>query len=912
MYFGGYKIKHEIIKNVLSATTAFTLLLSTCIPSLFVPYVAAAEETTDEAPVIEEVVEDPAPEEVPVETQEDTETAPEDETESGDATVETGDALAETDIISEANTNAVETTTEDTEENIEHTEDDVATSSPDIAPENDVATSTEDTLITNTPETTSASSTATTTPADVHMDLSSNAQIDTSATTTATTGENTATSTGETNIETGDALASANIINLANTNIIDSYGFMLLMNALGMNAGTLDLRNFIAPLKQTGGACDDVCGSGGDTTINTTSTSTIDNTVIVRSQTGNNTGTGENTSIDTGDAYAGANVVNVANTNIIDSNYLLLTLNNFGDWSEDLVFPGKDFFANMLYGMGSSGTGDVSVNNTATVSNTVNTEADTGHNTASSTGDTSINTGDAYASTNVVNQVNTNFFNTDSVYILLKVHGNWSGNIFGLPPGLSWREGPQGIEIFGADNPQMGAGGSDTSLSVSNSAHITNNVGVYALTGGNQASGNSTGITTGDAVAGTNIVNQANTNILGRNWILAIVNIFGDWSGNLAFGRPDLWLGGSIALHNPMKPVTPGSSMTYKFTVVNRGDADATHVVLRHSVDIPFVQFDELSGVRKLDGHGKVLEWDLGTIPSGEHVEVHLPAEIKENIVSGTTMILSNTEVTSFETDADKGDNSESLSLMVENYDTNFSPISRVKKGEETGAYDEPIFGISKSAGVNETVASSTVDYTIVLHNEGSLSPDTVVIDTLTNEAGDVMSEQVWELGEVYEQEEITISYSSVFGEDTKAGLYTNTAKVLSRLGTDEVLEVSTTHELLVTEREPDVEPIIKPVEAVVPTEPISVPVISETEESLGYGMTLLPPMCSAYGCDDPKEFVVAQNDADDTPQLASAFGAGVDFGGDRNVKLFLLAAIMFAVSRKKEDENTPSMSSIF
>ncbi len=151
----------------------------------------------------------------------------------------------------------------------------------------------------------------------------------------AETGDNEASGTSSV-ILTGDAIAYANIVNVVNTNIFNSTGLIGFFNeVLGVNP--LDLREAFNVFtdtqtsESTVACAPSICSGEGKTTyINTTNEASITNEIIVRAQTGaNEIGSGM---IDTGDAYAVANLLNIANTNITDSNYLLLAFNNFGDY----------------------------------------------------------------------------------------------------------------------------------------------------------------------------------------------------------------------------------------------------------------------------------------------------------------------------------------------------------------------------------------------------------------------------------------------------------------------------------------------------------------------------------------------------------------------------------------------------
>ena len=336
--------------------------------------VAVASVVLEEADV--ELIEEPE------ETNEEEETP----TESDPATITTGDAVAGTEVENEINLTKINTeatsSASTTEETMEEKED----------PENAAVILEEDPLLENfghSPEpentdslTISATNTATST---------------TNATTTATTGEN-AVSGNSATINTGDAVAYTDVLNVVNTNIVNSDGLVKFVNeALGYQDFDLrdefDLTYAEFDTAQTTPNCNlDACTDGTDTTIDINNNATIDNNIVVEANTGNNQAAGDGSAINTGDAYASANVINVANTNITDSNYLLLVFNNFSSYAGDIVLPNSDFFDRVLQNSGGVSDVDLNINNSATINNNVETVADSGNNTA--TGDSSaITTG---------------------------------------------------------------------------------------------------------------------------------------------------------------------------------------------------------------------------------------------------------------------------------------------------------------------------------------------------------------------------------------------------------------------------------------------------------------------------------------------------------------------------------------
>lgn len=677
---------------------------------------------------------------------------------TGPAEISTGDALSESDISTTANINDVATTGS-------------GSSTP----------------ATTTPQHTSGGST-TTNITDINTATST-----TAGTTTAQTGDNHASagaggsssgSGGSASIDTGNAYASANVINAVNVNIVNSDAFFFLLSNFLRPLGDLDFRSlfssFGAPVVS---GCNTGCNASSgkiDTTVNNSNDAVVSNSTIVRADTGGNTATGTDAYIGTGDAYASANVLNLVNANFVDSQYLLVAFNNFGNWAGDFVLPNADFFANFFGGGGASGNTSVTNTNNAAVTNNVSTEAVTGGNTASGN-DGLVVTGDAGAQSNVYNQVNSNLFGGSTLLVVFRIYGNWNGSVFNAPPGVLWTETPYGVELVydpsaaGSSSGGSAGGGANSlsslTLNNTNNATVNNDVQVYALTGDNKLNGSGSGtIETGNAYASSNVMNIVNTNTYSHNYILAFVNIFGDWSGSLSFGRPDLWLG--------MRTETPstlqaGTTFRYHFVVKNRGDANASHVRIKHLLDNPLVTF--------FDDHGQPIdpEWDLGNIPAGGSKEISVEAQVSNNVPPNDTLVTNTATVTSTETDQDTGDNSDTITLSIER---RINP--KDANGTRVDLTQDANLRITKSNdAVGPMAASSTVNYTITINNTGGPAYHATLVDELRNEQGKLISRNSWDLDTVKPNEEITVNYSVEFSPKALGGLYTNTAKVTAISG---------------------------------------------------------------------------------------------------------------------------------
>lgn len=709
--------------------------------------VTFAEEVTAEAPVETTVTED-APEEI-IPATENTETdTPEQNSEqdmtSGEASITTGDALSETLVENEQNTNEVQTNLSTTteSENIENNDQKIATTTTNLI--------------------VSGENTATTTNEVIGG---------------ANTGGNTATSTATSTISTGDAVATADVVNEVNTTIVNSEGDIFAGSG-SLEENSLDLRSGMTSGSSSG--CDSCIRN---LEIENQNTATVTNSIYLVASTGNNTSSSSSSVVNTGDAVAAANIVNVVNTNIIDSNYLFFAFNNLGDWSGDIILPNSDFFINFFKMFNSGLCSDclesiqIENINQAEVANSLDTTADSGNNTLNqnnASGETSLTTGDAVSSTNVINEINTNVYNDSSFYLIVKVLGDWAGNIFNLPENIGWQKIDDSVVFYDlAHNPfeNLNQNLSNSSLSAenTNTANIENNLYLKASTGENSLMGGNSVLNTGNAYASANIINVVNTNIISSNWVKAIVNVFGNWDGNISFGQPDIWIGTTLESEGVIGPAT---NVKFKTVIKNNGDALASKVKLKIFSDSENLKF---SGILEKD-------FDIGNLLPGESKEIFYEGHINPFLPFGNSEINNYISATSYETDANTKDNQDTLSILATN--SNGPTIVLPYKHRES---NYPNLFVQKSHilqngvvidGEEASPVGSAVDYKVIIKNNGGSAFEGVLIDQLKNEAGEIIGEQFWELDQIYPNEQIEITYTTNFSLGTTPGIYTNYAWV--------------------------------------------------------------------------------------------------------------------------------------
>jgi len=629
-------------------------------------------------------------------------------------------------------------------------------------------------------------------PSVVGASTSAGTEIFSNSTTTPaidSASDEAATSAAAVTIASGKAVALANVINIVNTNFVNSEGVVFFSNFLDAVNESIDFRWLYEAL--AGFGCSLSKCNATDTTVNSSDTTSIDNYMYLEAISGQNTISGADSAvIKSGDAYAGLNLINVANMNFIDSNYLLVTLNAFSDVNGDIVFPSANAFLSTL-GSGPS-SASVQTANSANVHNNITVDANSGDNTLETSAGGSISTGASGATSNVFNQINSSFIGGQNVTILFRIHGDWVGEVFGAPQDLVWQEGPDGsVFVFDTGGGSGGGSGGNHSVLTHNSASINNDVQVVALTGENKITGAETGIiSAGNAYAGANIVNLANGTVVGRNWILAIINIFGDFKGNIAFGRPDLWVGQMI---EAPKNVREGSRLTYKFSVINNGDSTATDVTLTDTYDSKYLKITDTSVPYTRNENGEVT-FKIGALGSGEATEISYNAEVIY-VGNKSREITNVVSVTSREADNNMSDNTDTATVVASEKQSNSSATRVGLRKSQTAiepsdtmplmmAADASALQILRtSSATTLSAASPVIQQYITLINRGDMIiPSLQYVDILRGANGTSIDQQTWDLGNVLPGEEIGLGYTITFGDRAPRGEYTFTSVVSSGL----------------------------------------------------------------------------------------------------------------------------------
>ncbi|PIT97793.1 MAG: hypothetical protein COT71_04195 [Candidatus Andersenbacteria bacterium CG10_big_fil_rev_8_21_14_0_10_54_11] len=415
----------------------------------------------------------------------------------------------------------------------------------------------------------------------------------TAATAAANTGANTQNNnTGAAGVTTGNASIGVTQVKNDNTATVNGSSGLSVTGHTGNQDGDL-LLGFGSQQGQLTGpnggsvrAVNDTTGSGStnDVTVQTKTESVtevqndgvIENLLNLAAITGQNqahmnTGSGE---ITTGNANIAATLVNLLNTTVINGDLWVAVADIFGDLNGNIILPELQQLAAALHaaagtqvtasneqtGADSTNTIDVdlvqrektAVANNADIDTKVTADAITGQNEASkNTGGSAIATGDALVTASNISVANTTVEGGNWGLVIVNALNRWLGFLVGDNGEVRALSQEETIKQIEAQNQATGSGSENTiavsdeqvrETTVTNDARILNTVTAQAITGQNEASLN-TGqghIQTGNANVAATAVNIANTTVKDGSLFIAVVNIFGDWLGDLLYGGQSL------------------------------------------------------------------------------------------------------------------------------------------------------------------------------------------------------------------------------------------------------------------------------------------------------------------------------------------------------------------------------------
>jgi len=434
-------------------------------------------------------------------------------------------------------------------------------------------------------------------------------------------------------IETGQAVAVVNVINLVNTNIESGTIGIYLVDQLSGDGdeekNDLNLNDVWKLSNQTEGDTVHLDGTNSFGWLNMWLNQTsINNDVTVAANSGLNLiGETDEAFIITGDATALANVLNIVNANFFNSKVFLGIINIDGASLGNIILPRPELFAEDQGENQNGGT----MSNIIDINNASVAVANSGGNETVGQEDSTIVTGDALALVNNMTMVNVGGGGNDMFYFNLNTTGENSGQIYNwLSPGTAM-DMAQFVNVFG-----LGMGNADGSGGLAgglNVVNINNNVTAVANSGLNQIwGGGSAEIMTGSASSIINLANFVNLNLFNNNWFYGLANIVGNWDGNIIFAYPDL----AISLSSQAKEVKNGDGLVFELSYFNQGYDESLDTKIELNLPSEFKYISDNSGF-EVNQRGNRLSWVVDRVGQGQggSFEIVVETQVKKSILAG-------------------------------------------------------------------------------------------------------------------------------------------------------------------------------------------------------------------------------------------------------------------------------------
>lgn len=657
------------------------------------------------------------------------------------------------------------------------------------------------------------------------------------------TGANSIFSSGDGLINTGDAYSFANSNSVTNTNLINSGLEFLVYNVTSQTTGDLNLLDLwtqmglVNPGRHSG-MSNPYFKNKSKFSQTIQNLAAVNNQAIANADTGNNLIVGADGTITTGDAYAAANAVSLTNTNLINSDALFAVINILDDFNGNIIVPAADGFwgttgyqPNFYFSrpghrasrVDLSGPANVDVvfQNDASVTNTSLANANTGGNDIFGGGDQDITTGNSTAYSNTQALVNENLVGVGQLDLYVNnFSGDWNGGVQNWG-GQNLTLG-QGSNHFGysvsdpyAQNNVNGskvlakhaAQRSKTDIEIGNEADVNNLAQANANTGDNTIKtsldpetgeplfGGSGRIETGNATAVSNAVAIANTNAVNSNLFWGALNIFGSWTGNLIFKKPDVSVGISDG-----QDVLPQSSsedgvVQYAVAVRNNGEAPAQDVV---ATTVLPDDLEYMGSSAPVTQQGNTLAWHTENLAPGEQQLYTVTARLKDRtkrrkLFAGRNSSYQARTTVSAPNDPNEDNNSSTDETEVPETPTvptfpddltatESAQLATPSAVMAQKSIQKPFLSVSGSAQIGEAIlAGETVPYQIVVENDGKgKAENALVYISVVGRKGTSKTMRV-PLGRIDPNEEVTLEMGIQTQKNFIAGRYEILAKVVAK-----------------------------------------------------------------------------------------------------------------------------------
>lgn len=589
------------------------------------------------------------------------------------------------------------------------------------------------------------------TPEDISPDnvISSDQLADVTTTTTSSsdTGNNSQSGSGSEDITTGNSESTADSVTTANLLEINSNLITEIQNIIA-SEGDNDIDLYqelmdVITLNPT------LIPDGTTIIVNQNATVTSETTSSSNTGTNNQETIGD-ASITTGNADSSANAITVANLNLTGTNVILFIINALTDYNGNIILPSV---YNILSGSESNNNLNIIANQEGNISSNTYSATNTGNNNQESGGKTNITTGDSTASANSITLGN--FVQTENVweYLIINNLGSWSGNLINWSGPGSIESVPAGTSVI-QNSLQSGTqnceGCSPTNIISNQYALVNTNVFSSANTGNNFQKADTANLSTGNASALANNITIANYAGIGSGLLLGIVNILGNWKGNIITAYPQL----NLSLTDNRDYIKPGDTENYLLTITNSGHAIA------HNVNLNFTWPANVD-----PNPNQTTNWNLGNIGPEQSKTFNLTGKVVDSTIDGVNLLATAIAGT---IDIQSSTNGNTAS------DTTIVSIPKSISDTRT-----PDLSVDLWNSVNSYInVGDTIWVKITLANKSPyIAHNVFVSGKIYNDTGSIIYPLNLNVGDVKANGEGTITFNLTIPKNSDSGIYHITAQ---------------------------------------------------------------------------------------------------------------------------------------
>jgi len=671
------------------------------------------------------------------------------------------------------------------------------------------------------------------------------------------------TNDGHAKIDTGAVDIRLNLLNLTNTNIINSEWGQLFYQSFDPLYSDFDLAKGWKQAARNDcslGACE------GEFRVTNVNEAILNNKIKILGNSGANEiidSDGDGI-IRTGDVKVSANLINFLNTNMTRSKWRLAVLNIFDDWKGDLILPGADRFDDNENDYNLFPNSKITAENDTNIKNSVVIETNTGNNEiVSADGKFNIKTGVSVAKSNVSTVGNITFTGGDWYLVFINTFGGWRGYAVNIPEDIGMAQTEQGV-VFSSllskailgDLKKVKNDDGKLELMTENVAELNNELLIQALTGNNKIQGvdGNAEIQTGNSLVLSNIFNFVNTTMYGGKWNLALINVFGNWEGNITFGRPNLRL--TSVTQSPAEELKAGDAFTNKLIYENSGTADATGIQLQSNFDPKLFRVIASSSGAVIDQNLGKITWNIDKLKRGgtgeasftlqaiaktpgafntkitsvisakerewdlrdNSIDTSIKVKITENDISqpipSQLPVNQNPSTNNQQSNSNNSQSNSNAPNQASNSTTQTSSNSTSQTLSSGGYYNSsssaitpqqpevPKVTIEKTNDAKGVLApNDLVNYSIILKNTSNINTNEIIVkDTFKDPNGKIISEDEYPIISLGAKEGTVIQYSIAINPAMPSGRYINTAtayikdksgKVISNISSSSVIDVT-------------------------------------------------------------------------------------------------------------------------